>query len=396
MEATASTSVLLAAETGKVTASYSGKNVKKTTKAALVAEYGSELSIEEVTLRDLLPGEVLIRMEAAAVCLTDTFAADGSFTMSKPPFITGHSGVGIVEQVGDGVRRVRPGQRVAITGSVECGSCYQCLHGSPSVCEELIAGVEAPRYIMTTSKGGRVTSDAGTAGTYAERTIYREISLVPIDSTSPPEHLALLGCGIMSGVGAVLRLSGIQAGDRVVVVGCGQLGLWMIQAARVAGAGHIIAIDPISERREIASGLGADILIDPVKDDATERVRELTGGRGADIVFEAAGSAEVIAQAFTMARNGGTLVVSSVESIDAELTMNAFGVAAFAKRIISSQGGSGYLRRDVPQYAAMLDSGALDASKIVTATVPLDRLNEAFAAARERTALTTVVTFPGA
>lgn len=367
---------------------------KRTTKAAIVQEFGTVLSLEEVALRDLLPGEVLIRMEAAAVCLTDTFAADGSFTMSKLPFITGHAGVGIVEQIADDVTRVRVGQRVAITGSVECGACYQCLNGSPSVCDELIAGVETPRHIMTTSNGDDVTSDAGTAGSFAERTIYREISLVPIESVAKPEHLALLGCGIMSGVGAVLRLSGIQAGDRVVIVGCGHLGLWMVQAAKIAGAGEIIAIEPISERREIASRFGAGIVIDPNAENAVERVRELTGGRGADIVFEAAGKTEVISEAFTMVRNGGTLVVSSVESVDAELTMNAFGVAAFAKRIISCQGGSGYLRRDLPQYAAMLDSGELDASEIVTAVLPLDRINEAFLAARSRTTLTTVISFP--
>lgn len=361
------------------------------TRAALLTEIGGPLVIEDVELEPLGPHEAIVRTGATAVCLTDVLSAQGH-VMAQPPTLLGHAGAGVVEEVGSAVTRVHVGDRVVVCGTPECGACYWCDRGQPAFCEELGAGMT--RVVARRGSGELVHADGG-IGTFAERLKLREAGLVPVRTEMPDEHLCLLGCGAMAGLGSVLSLAEVSAGASMVVVGCGHLGLWMIQAGRVAGATPLIAVEPRAERREMAARLGATVVIDPAQVDALEEVKRLTGGRGADYVFEAAGPPEAMQQAFAMTRYAGTFVPTGWTTLAAEVTLNAVEFAIGARRILGSQYGGATIRRDIPRFAALMDSGAVDAAAIVSRTYTLNEINDAFAAAEAREVLSGVIV-PGA
>ena len=358
-------------------------------RAALVRALHEPLTVEEVDLRAPGPGEALVRIEAASFCITDALAM-GGFTFAEPPFISGHAAAGVVEEVGDGVRTVQVGQRVVVVGSTECGACYWCVRDQPSACEQIFGGMIPPRLVATDADGADVTADGG-IGVFAERNVLREVQLVPVESDLPAEHLCLLGCGITSGLGAVLNVAQVEAGSSVAIAGCGHLGLWMIQGARLAGASQIIAVEPIAERRDVARRLGATHLVDPADGDPVEQVRALTEGRGADYGFEAAGSTLAMEQAVAWTRAAGTMVATGMERPDSTVTLSAIDFAISAKRFLSSQTGGGHIRRDVPRFAGMLERGEIDAGPIVSARFGLGEINDAVRAARAREVLTGVV-----
>jgi S-(hydroxymethyl)glutathione dehydrogenase / alcohol dehydrogenase len=359
------------------------------TKAALLVELGQPLVIEDVELTEIGPGEAIVRTLATAVCLTDVLAARGE-VMAHPPTLLGHAAAGIVEEVGPNVSRVRVGDRVVVCGTPECGVCYWCVRDQPAFCEELSAGVFPPRFVARRASGEDVAADGG-IGTFAQRLKLREVGLIPVDSNLPDEHLCMLGCGAMSGLGAVLNIAGVEAGASMVVVGCGHLGLWMVQAGRTAGAAQIIAVEPIAHRRELAASLGATHLVDPAAGDPVEQVKELTGGRGADYSFEAAGPAEAIEQAFQMTRHAGTFVPTGWSSLSATVTLNAVEFAIGARRILSCQYGGATIRRDIPRFARMMEERVVDPAPIVSRLFEFEEINEAFRAAEAREVLTGVV-----
>ena len=251
-----------------------------------------------------------MRTGGAAFCITDCHMQHGHLPV-VPPAILGHSAVGVVEQAGARVERVRVGERVIIPATPECGRCYFCLRHRSDQCVRLVGA--PPRFVGTLADGSEVR--AGGTATYAEQIKVPEIFAFGVDSDLPDEQLALMGCGVVSGLGAVMRVAEVEPGSSVVVVGTGHLGLWMIQGARVAGAAQIIAVEPLPERRALAGELGATDLVDPADGDPIEQVRSLTGGRGADYALEAAGRIDAMEQAFQMARNAGTVVYTGVETM---------------------------------------------------------------------------------
>lgn len=246
---------------------------------------------------------------------------------------------------------------------------------------------------MATRDDGLTINVDGGIGTWAERMVFRESHVVAVESESPFEHLCLLGCGVTSGLGAVYNIARVEPGSSVAVLGCGHLGLWMIQAARAAGAAQIIAVEPLGPRRDVAASLGATDLVDPNAADPVEAVRALTGGRGADYVLEAAGSTEAMQQGFAMTRFAGIFVPTGVESIDATVTFPAVDFALSGREIRSSQTGGSHILRDIPRFARMMESVPLDAAAIVTRTWRLEEVNDAVAAARAREVLTGVIVF---
>lgn len=358
-------------------------------RAAVAREFAVPLTVEDIELRTAGPDEVLVRIDAAAVCITDVLAI-GGLTFAKPPFVTGHAAAGVVEYAGERVTGLVPGTRVVVAGSAECGSCEACVAGSPSACAELMAGMVPPRYVAQDARGAEVTADGG-VGAFAERMVYRPANLVPVASTLPADRLCLLGCGVTSGLGAVLSVARVRPGTSVAIVGCGHLGQWMTQAARLAGAGTIIAIDPLHARREIASVHGATHLVDPADGDIVGQVKDLTAGRGVDYGFEAAGSATAMRDAFLMTRAGGTVVPTGMETPEAEVTLPALEFSISARRVLGSQTGGGHLKRDVPRFVDLLERGRVSAEHIAGATFRLNDINEALGAARDRTALTGVM-----
>jgi S-(hydroxymethyl)glutathione dehydrogenase/alcohol dehydrogenase len=358
-------------------------------KAALLLALNEPLVLEEIELLPLEPNEAIVRMTATAICITDVLSGQGHVA-AQPPALLGHAGAGVVEEVGAGVRRVAPGDRVVVCGTPECGECYWCLRGQPAMCAELFAGMFPARYVARRGNGEQVAADGG-IGTFAERLKLREVGLVPVETNLPDEHLCLLGCGAMSGLGAVLNIAGVEPGSSVAVVGCGHLGLWMIQAARVAAAARIIAVERRPERRAQAGELGATHLVDPAAGDPVEQVRELTEGRGADYVFEAAGPPEAMQVAFAMTRPAGTFVPAGWSTLSATVTLPAVDFAIGARRILSCQYGGATIRRDIPRFAQMMQQGVVDPRPIVSRVFSLDEINDAFRAADARKVLTGVV-----
>jgi Zn-dependent alcohol dehydrogenase len=356
-------------------------------KAALLLELGEPLEIEDVELLAPGPHDAIVRPGATAVCITDVLAAQGH-VMAQPPALLGHAAAGVVEEVGPGVTRVRRGDRVIVCGTPECGACYWCVRGQPSFCTEMTGGV--PRHVARRANGENVFADGG-VGTFAERLMLREVGLVPVASDLPDEHLCTLGCGAMTGLAAVLNIAEVQAGASMAVVGCGHLGLWMIQGGRLAGAHPIIAVEPLAARRAVAARMGATHLIDPADGDPIAQVKELTDGRGADYVFEAAGPPEAIQQAFAMTRHAGTFVPTGWSTLSARVTFNAVEFAIGARRILGCQYGGATIRRDVPRFAGLMQAGLVDPAPIVDRRFSLEQINDAFAAAEAREVLTGVV-----
>jgi S-(hydroxymethyl)glutathione dehydrogenase/alcohol dehydrogenase len=357
-------------------------------RAALVTAFGEPLEIVDIQLRDIRAGEVLVRLEYAAVCITDVYASGGS-TRSVPPFVTGHAATGIVHEVGPGVTTLEVGDRVSITGTTECGVCDFCRKGSPGACAEVFE--QGPRPIGTTPDGREVVVEGG-IGAYIQWNIYREGTVVRLSPELDPVQAALFGCGISSGLGAVISVAGVEVGSSVAINGAGHLGLWMLQGAIVAGASQIVVVEPDAHRREVAARLGATHVIDPADGDPVVQVKALTDrNRGVDYSFEAVGTGVAMAQAFSMSRNGGTTVATGMRSRGDTVELNVLDFAIRAKRVMSSQTGGGAIHRDIPRWDRLLREGRIDAAPIITEVFPLERINDAFAAAVEHRVLTGVI-----
>ena len=355
-------------------------------KAALLVEYGRPIEVEDVTPVTPADDDVVVRMTASAYCYTDCLNQRGMRGLPRTlPTIVGHAAVGYVEHAGPAVTRVREGDHVLVPGTPECERCFWCRKGRPDQCEHLLA---PPRPVAHRADGTPVITGIGT---YCELITIRGTWAFPLESDLPDTTLTLLGCGITTGVGAALNVGGIEPGDTVAVVGCGHLGLWMIQGARLAGAERIIAVEPLAWRTDVAVRLGATDVVNPAHGDPVAAVRELTEGRGADVTLEASGPPEGIEQAFAMTRRAGTCVVTGVSSQAATITLPQTEVAIRGKRLVSCQMGQTHVMRDVPRYVEMLADGRLDAGPIITGVFPLEQINECNEVAAARNALTGVI-----
>jgi Zn-dependent alcohol dehydrogenase len=355
-------------------------------KAALLLEYGRPIAVEDVTPVTPDADDVVVRMTASAYCYTDCLNQRGMRGLPRTlPTIVGHAAVGVVEHAGPEVTRVKEGDHVLVPGTPECERCFWCRKGRPDQCEHLLAPA---RTVAHRADGTPVVTGIGT---YAELITTRGTWAFPISSELPDTTLTMLGCGITTGVGAALNVGGIEPGDTVAVVGCGHLGLWMIQGAKLAGAERIIAVEPLAWRTDVARQLGATDVVNPAHVDPVEAVRELTEGRGADVTLEASGPPEGIEQAFAMTRRAGTAVITGVSSQASTITLPQTEVAIRGKRLVSCQMGQTHVMRDVPRYIEMLEDGRLDADPILTGVYPLDEINEINEIAAGRNALTGVV-----
>jgi S-(hydroxymethyl)glutathione dehydrogenase/alcohol dehydrogenase len=360
-----------------------------TMRAAILEAIGKPLVVEEVELREPGPHEVVVAIGAIDVCITDALSARGDVA-ATPPTILGHAAAGVVEEVGAHVDRVRVGDRVVLAGTPECGDCFWCVRDQPDQCVEMLGGMFPPRVVARRADGADVHADGG-VGAFAERMVVRDIGVVAVDSDLSDEHLSLLGCGVTAGVGAAINLAEVQPGSSVAVVGTGALGLWMIQGARVAGAATIVAVEPRAERRGLAREVGATHAVDPADGEPVEQVKELTGGRGADHVLEAAGPPAAMAQALAMTRPGGTMVPSGWETLSSTVTLPAVDFAISGKRIQSCQYGGAHIRRDIPRFAAMMAAGLLDPAPLMGRRFALEDANAALNAALERELITGVI-----
>jgi S-(hydroxymethyl)glutathione dehydrogenase/alcohol dehydrogenase len=227
---------------------------------------------------------------------------------------------------------------------------------------------------------GKAVYSMSGLGTFADEMISHEWSLVAVETDLPAEQLALIGCGVMTGVGAVLNTAAVQPGSTVAVIGLGGVGQSVIQGARVAGAARVLAIDPVAMKRQTAADLGASDLIDPAEGDVARQVQALTGGRGADYTFEVVGRPETMVQARDATRPGGTTVIVGMPAFDATVTFPAYSLFYDEKRLLGCNFGSAHVRRDFPRLVTLIEDGALDIGHMVTRRIGLDDVNDAFAA----------------
>ncbi|HYE93909.1 MAG TPA: Zn-dependent alcohol dehydrogenase [Terriglobales bacterium] len=361
-------------------------------RAALCRKPREPVTIEAVDIDAPAPREVLVRTAATGVCHSDLHVVDGQSRYAlDPPMILGHEGAGVVEAVGSEVTALKPGDHVVACLSGFCGTCAQCLSGHPNLC---VGGViprpkgARPRL----SLGGRPLQQFASIGSYAEAMLLHEHSVVRIDPALPLDRAALVGCGVLTGVGAALRTAGLQAGQSVAVFGCGGVGLSIVQGARIGGAAQIIAVDVFDGKLETARRLGATHAVNGATEDPVQAVRALTGGAGVDHAFEAVGSTKLVRQAIESLAIRGTATIVGVLPPDAMIEFPWMAIRPEC-RVQTSRMGSNQFRTDIPRYLEFYRQGRLDLDGMVTRRGRLDDLNDAFRAMKAGEVARTVLTF---
>jgi S-(hydroxymethyl)glutathione dehydrogenase/alcohol dehydrogenase len=346
-------------------------------RAAVFLEQDQPLSIEDVDPIDAGPDDVIVRITASGVCHSDLSVING--TIPAGPEILGHEGTGVVESVGADVTRVKVGDRVIGSFIPACGVCWYCLHDQSNLCAETYPVMFAPR--ARRADGTELQGFTG-LGTFAEMMTVSQHSVVKVETDLPDEQLALIGCGVTTGVGAALNTARVQPGSIVAVIGCGGVGQAVIQGARIAGAARIIAIDPVAMKRDSALKLGATDVIDPNDADPIAAVRAMSGGRGADYAFEVIGTAGTIRQAIDSARPGGTAVMVGVPKLSSDIPIPAMSILE-EKTILGCVYGSARVRRDFPRLISLVEQGKLDVGAMVSRTLHLHEVNEAMRAMQD-------------
>jgi len=361
-------------------------------KAAVFHKVHEPVPIESIQIDAPRSREVLVRTVATGVCHSDLHVVDGQSRYSLDrPIVLGHEGAGVVEAVGPDVGTVRPGDHVVACLSGFCGACAQCLSGHPNLCVGGVVarGESAPPRLS--QKGQGLWPFAG-IGSYAERMLLHENSVVKIDPEIPLDRAALVGCGVLTGVGAALRSAGLEAGQTVAVFGCGGVGLSIVQGARIGGARQIVAVDVFPSKLEMARRVGATHVVDSSKDDPVKAVRALTGGAGVDHAFEAVGNATLVRQAIESLAIRGTATIVGVLPPEAKIEFPWLAIRPECRVQTSRMGGNRF-RIDIPRYLDFYRQGRLLLDEMVTRRGHLDDLNDAFRAMKAGEVARTVLTF---
>jgi S-(hydroxymethyl)glutathione dehydrogenase/alcohol dehydrogenase len=356
-------------------------------KAAVAYGPGEPLRVENLELPAVGPRDVLVRLSASGICHTDLTVIDGRSALPLP-MVPGHEGCGVVEQVGAEVRRVAVGDRVVASVSPACGTCWWCRNGTSQHCELKPVVSSTPRYKLP---DGRMAPALCGCGTFAEAMVVDEASVIAVDTDLADEQLALLGCGVTTGLGAALITAGVTPGASVAVIGCGAVGQSVVQGARIAGAATIIAVDLVEGRRAASLQVGATHAVDPADGDAVEQVRALTNGRGVDFSFEVVGVPELMLQAVAMARTAGVVTFVGMPAKDAELTLPAVGAIFSGKRIQGSVVGGAQVLRDIPRFILLAESGRLDLGSLVSRRIVLEDINDGIELLRQADGVRTVI-----
>ncbi len=363
---------------------------------AICPAVNEPLEVVEVALEGPKAGEVRVRMGASGVCHSDLSVVNGTL-LSPLPSVLGHEGAGVVVDVGEGVTRVKAGDHVVLSFVPQCGWCYMCTHDSPEMCETgflaMALGAQldmTPRY----SRDGVPLHQMSALGTFSEELVCPEISTVPIDADVPLTRAALIGCGVLTGFGAAANTADITRGDTVAVIGCGGVGLNVIQGAKWKGAERIIAVDRFDSKLDMAKQFGATDLVNATSGDPVAQVQELTGGRGVDVSFEVIGLKDTVQQALAMARRGGQAIIVGVPKMEQIMEIPiAMELLVNEKQVRGSWYGSSDVRRDVPRLVALYKDGILKLDELVSRTIGLDGINDAFRAMEAGEVARSVVDF---
>jgi S-(hydroxymethyl)glutathione dehydrogenase / alcohol dehydrogenase len=359
-------------------------------KAAIFKGPNQPLTIEQVDIDNPKEHEVLVRTVASGVCHSDLHFVDGLY-MWPTPAILGHEAAGVVEKVGSQVNYLKPGDHVIACLSVFCGYCEECMSGKPNLCSNKAATQRGPSDKPRLSQGDKTVNQFADLSGYAEQMLVHENALVKIDNDMPLDRAALIGCGVMTGVGAALNTAKVEPGSTVAVWGAGGVGLAIIQGAKVAGARMVIAVDKFKNKLELAKKLGATHGVDASAGDPVAQVRELTGG-GADYSFEAIGLKVAAEQCYEAVRPGGVATIVGMVPLGQKVEVDGFSLL-FEKRIQGCFMGSNRFRIDMPHIIDLYRQGRIDLDDMITRRGKLEDVNEAFRAMKAGEVARTVLMF---
>jgi S-(hydroxymethyl)glutathione dehydrogenase/alcohol dehydrogenase len=350
-----------------------------------------DLTFDEVELDAPAAREVVVRTVATGVCHSDLHFVDGLYPF-PPPAVLGHEAAGVVEAVGELVSQFKPGDHVIACLSVFCGNCEQCLTGHPNLCRspEVRRGPDEPAKIRL-AKDGTAVNQFANISSFAERMLLHENAIVKIREDMPLDRAALIGCGVMTGVGAALNTAKVEPGSTVAVFGAGGVGLAAIQGAYIAGARQIIAVDVVESKLGLARELGATHSVDASQGDPVGKLREMTGG-GVDYSFEAIGLKVAAEQAFDCLRPGGTATIIGMIPVGQKIELEGRQFLS-EKKIQGSSMGSNRFRVDMPRYIDFYLQGRLRLDEMITKRGRLTDVNEAFRAMKAGEVARTVLMF---
>jgi len=362
-------------------------------KAAVSYQINTPMRVEEVTLDEPQDHEVLIKLVAAGTCHSDLHFLKGDIPVAMP-VVMGHEGAGIVQKVGPGVSTLQPGDHVVLMVAFSCGKCSYCAEGRPTLCVENL-----PIQIMGTLPGGGIRLHKGDQdlhhlfglACFAEYAVVHERSVVKIREDAPLDVVCLLGCGTSAGIGAVLNTAGVKAGESVVIYGCGGVGLSAVMAAKLAGAGMIIAVDTLDTKLEMAKELGAHYIINASRENPQQKAVELTG-TGVHYAVPCVGNADAIMQAYGSLRMRGKCVVVGLPPIGVNLNLAPYELL-LGKTITGTTQGDIRAFVDIPRYVDLFMDGRLPIDKLITKSCNLEEINEAYEALVRGEVVRTIIRF---
>ena len=365
--------------------------------AAVLFGANEDMRIEKVELGAPQDRDVLVRIRAAGLCHTDLEVIEGGLALPLPA-VLGHEAAGVVEAVGPNAKGVAVGDHVILSWNPHCGDCFYCDQSLPILCESYLSngpkGFAFDGQPRARLAGGGDLHQLMYLGSFGEYCMVQDQQAIPVPRDMPFDRAALIGCGVMTGVGAALNVAKVRPGDSVMVIGCGAVGLAAVQGAVLGGAERIIAVDLRDSRLLAAGDMGATDLVDPTSRDAADFARELTGGRGVDVVLESAGNERAFQLSVEAVRPGGQVIWLGKTGVNDEVGFR-WGSLMQEKRIRRSSYGDTRPRRDFPYLCRAYLDGKLDLDSLITGHIPLGDINQGFAALKAGDAIRSVITFDG-
>jgi S-(hydroxymethyl)glutathione dehydrogenase/alcohol dehydrogenase len=364
-------------------------------KAAILYEANTPLQVADIEQQTARAGEARVRVMATGVCHSDWHVINGDWTLPLP-MVLGHEAAGVVEEVGPDVTNVQPGDHIIFSFRAQCGRCLYCSIGRSVLCD----GHKSPRWGMLDGTqrlrhDGQEIYQMARLGTFAEYVVCPAEMVIPIRKEMPWAPAALVGCSVPTGVGAVTNAARVEAGASVLVIGCGGVGLNVVQGARLVGASKIIACDLLDNKLEYAQEFGASHTLNAKRDDVVERVRELTDGRGVDYAFDAIGGEATTLQIVESIRPGGTAVIVGMAAMSVRAPIAPYYMALQEKTLKGTIYGSVRPNVDIPRLVDLYLDGRIKLDELISRTYSLDEINEGFEALRSGQVARGVVVFDG-
>ncbi len=344
----------------------------QTVKGIIARAKGAEVELVDIVVPDPGPGEAVVQVQSCGVCHTDLHYRQGGIN-DEFPFLLGHEAAGIVEAVGEGVTEVAPGDFVILNWRAVCGQCRACAKGKPWYCFNTHNATQK----MTLTDGTELTPALG-IGAFIEKTLVAAGQCTKVDAEADAAAVGLLGCGVMAGFGAAVNTGNVGRGDSVAVIGCGGVGNAAIAGAAIAGATTVIAVDVDDRKLEVAKAFGATSTVNGASEDVVERIRELTGGFGADVVIEAVGRPETYEQAFYARDLAGTVVLVGVPTPDKQVTLPMIEIFGRGGSLKSSWYGDCLPSRDFPMLVDLYRQRRFDLDAFVSERIGLADIESAF------------------